>query len=217
MQKSVMVVILCICFLGVPSYANAGASDRLPYPLDQGNTWIYVGERSNTTFTLTVSGTKKICDRKCIRIEGSDDSEYYWLIDDTGIHQTRIVQSDGVIITTCPPQKILSRDAKPEARACIKPFEGTITLEGATEKSGRIKGWLLNMVEGVTDLETPAGMFEDCLQVLSISRMNNDPGNRGVITRQIIWIDPAVGIIKWYRPEMGDTFILEDYSIREAE
>lgn len=220
MRKAACVIaILCVPALFAPCFAEPAKSatdSQWPYPFDEGRWWTYELPDGGS-FTLTVNGTETVCGKKCIRIEGSDGSKYYWFIDDSGIYQTRIVQSGGIIMTFCPPQALVSRNPTPSSEACIKPFDAALRMQDGTSHKERIKGWSLEVMDGVTDVTVPAGTFKDCLQVTSIGRINGALGNLGETTTQVIWICPDIGIVKWYRSDMDGVLRLESYSGPEQD
>jgi hypothetical protein len=215
MKKSVAISILCVCFLCVPSFADPEEStpDVAQYfPLDQGRWWAYVEPRSQDTFTLEVDGTKEICGKKCVRVVGSDGTEFYFTGGEKGLLKTRAVYPDGYVVDFCPPLELSPAQAYPGAEACVKPFEGDI-------KKGRgvSKGWYLFVVEEVAKLKVPAGTFENCLRMTLLSHSYADPRSAGVLQREIVWYAPNVGIVKWLRPDSKVSLVLEDYSHSESD
>ena len=192
------------------------------YPLEVGNTWVLESTDGAERLTYSITGPEVI-NGQALNIlniissltsdptgEPTDHDKYFVTLNDEGIllHQTITDEGAfGIAEATFDPPTIFFPTALPVEHQWEVVTETVLDLVGPVVSTSTIK------VEAIEDVETPAGIFQNCVK-LDIKRK--------VDTAAIVvnyhfrqWLAPDVGPIKFQNVRQDVTYELQSYSLVE--
>ena len=208
-----LLVLSLIC-----SFALTAAAQNY-YPVEIGNTWIFLSADGAEQRTYTFEEPEDIDSEELIlfkitnEVLGTDTSvidKYYITVDSEGgliLHQSAVDQGAfGIAESTFDPPVIFFPAGLPLGHIWEIVTETTLKLVGAATSTSTIE------VVAIEDVESPAGVFEDCVK-LEI--------NRVVVTALVTirltyyqWLAPDVGPVK-YINDQDILYELQSYDLVE--
>ncbi|RKU12006.1 hypothetical protein C6503_18085 [Candidatus Poribacteria bacterium] len=192
------------------------------YPLEVGNTWILESTDGAERLTYSITGPEVINGQelKILNIvtsltgdptgEPTDHDKYFVTLNDEGIllHQTITNEGAfGIAEATFDPPAIFFPTALPVGHQWEVVTETVLDLVGPVTSTSTIT------VEAIEDVETPAGIFQNCVK-LDIDR-KVDTAAIVVPYRFRQWLAPDVGPIKFQNVLQDVTYELQSYNLVE--
>ena len=174
------------------------------YPLEVGNTWVLESTDGSEKLTYSITGPEVI-DGQELNIlnivtsltsdptgEPIDHDKYFITLNDEGIllHQTMTDEGAfGIAEATFDPPAIFFPTALPIGHQWEVVTETVLQLVGPVVSTSTLE------VVAIEDVETPAGIFQDCVK-LDIKRKVD---TAAIVTRYefLQWLAPDVGPIKF--------------------
>ena len=192
------------------------------YPLEVGNTWILESNDGAERLTYSITGPEVINGQELNTLnivtsltsdptgEPTDHDKYFVTLNEEGIllHQTMTDEGAfGIAEATFDPPAIFFPTALPVGHQWEIVTETVLQLVGPITSTSTIE------VVAMEDVETPAGVFQDCVK-LNIKRK--------VVTALTViryefnqWLAPDVGPIKFEDALQGIVYELQSYNLVE--
>ena len=192
------------------------------YPLEVGNTWVLESTDGAERLTYSITGPEVI-DGQALNIlniasslagdptsEPFDHDRYFVTLNDEGIllHQTITDEGAfGIAEATFDPPAIFFPAALPVGHQWEVVTETVLDLVGPVTSTSTIE------VVAIEDVETPAGIFQDCVK-LDIKR---DVDTAAIVVSYHFaqWLAPDVGPIKFQNVLQNVTYELQSYNLVE--
>ena len=192
------------------------------YPLEVGNTWVLESSDGAERLTYSITGPEVINGQELNILniatsltsdptgEPTDHDKYFVTLDEEGIllHQTMTDEGAfGIAEATFDPPAIFFPAALPIGHTWEVVVETELQLVGPTTSTSTLE------VIAMEDVETPAGVFQDCVK-LNIKR-------KAVTALAIVryeynqWLAPDVGPIKFENVLQDITYELQSYNLVE--
>ncbi len=203
----------------VCSFAMTAAAQNY-YPTEIGNTWVLITTDGAERRTYTLEGPENIDGEELILLKiatetlGTEtvDIDNYFVTAEAGallLHQTATAEGTfGTAEATFDPPVVFFPAALPLAHKWEIVTETELKIVGPVTSTSTIE------VVAIEDVETPSGIFENCVK-LEIKRR--------VVTALAVlrstshqWLAPDVGPIKFEDVDQGVVFELENYNLVEA-
>ncbi len=193
------------------------------YPLEVGNTWTLESTDGAERLTYSITGPEVINGQelKILNIATSltsdatgepfDHDKYFVTLNDEGIllHQTIVDEGAfGIAEATFDPPATFFPTALPVGHQWEIVTETVLQLVGPVTSTSTIE------VIAIEDVETPAGIFQNCVK-LDIKRIV-DTALGKVNYHFYQWLAPDVGPIKFQNAIQGVTYELQNYDLVEA-
>lgn len=192
------------------------------YPLEVGNTWVLKSTDGAETLTYSITGPEVINGQelKILNIvtslagdptgEPTDRDKYFVTLNDEGIllHQTITDEGAfGIAEATFDPPTIFFPTALPVGHQWEVVTETVLDIVGPVTSTSTIE------VEAIEAVETPAGIFQNCVK-LDIKRVV-DTAAIAVRYHFRQWLAPDVGPIKFQNVRQDVTYELQNYDLIE--
>ena len=208
--KALSVLILTCCFALTVRAANY-------YPVAVGNTWVFLSADGSEqrTYTLLASENTEVEDLIELKITTEAlgtgvaviDAYFITLENDGGLllHQSETDErAFGIAAATFDPPVIFFPAELPLGHTWQIIANTELILAGAVISTSIIK------VVAIEDIETPAGIFQDCVK---LEIQQNDDTALGVFRQTSYqWLAPDVGPVK-YINEQEVLYELESYTL----
>ena len=191
------------------------------YPVEVGNTWVFLSADGTEQRTYTIEGPENVDGEELIVLKitteplGTDIlyvDKYFITVESDGgliLHQSAVDQrAFGIAEATYDPPTTFFPAALPLGHNWEIVTNTELKLVGPTTSTSTIE------VVAIEDVETPIGVFKDCVK-LDIKRK--------VVTAVAIqrynfvqWLAPNVGPVKYLDVDQDILFELQSYNLVEA-
>ena len=191
------------------------------YPVEVGNTWVFLNADGTEQRTYTIEGPENVDGEELIVLKittealGTDTfyvDKYFITVESDGgliLHQSAVDQrAFGIAEATYDPPTTFFPAALPLGHNWEIVTNTELKLVGPTTSTSTIE------VVAIEDVETPIGVFKDCVK-LDIKRK--------VVTAVAIqrynfvqWLAPDVGPVKYLDVNQDILFELQSYNLVEA-
>ena len=210
--KAVLIWVLICCFGLTVAAENY-------YPTEVGNTWVFLSADSSEQLTYTLEIPEHTDVEKLIALKitnealGTDVSvtdTYLITVENDGgllLHQSAVDQGAfGIAAATFNPPVTFFPAELPLGRTWQILIETQLKLVGATTSTTTIE------VVAIEDVETPAGVFKDCVKLKLNQRDVTALTTRRTTSYQ--WLAPDVGPVK-YLNSQDILYELQSYTLIE--
>ncbi len=212
-QKALLVLCLIFCFTVTATATNY-------YPSEIGNTWVFVSDDGGQQLTYTLQASEDTDVEGLIVLKVTNEGIGTGITTSTDIYSIT-VENDGSLLlhqsttdqgpfgiaeaTYVPPVTFFPADL-PLGHTWQILTETELDLVGAVTTTSTIK------VVAIEDIQTPAGVFEDCVKL----EINQKDATASTVLRKTSyqWLAPDVGPVKFISAQ-DILFELQSYNLVE--
>ena len=194
------------------------------YPLESGRWWQYttttvvLDEPVEQKLLIANLGTGKL-EGRIVNVQRVQRGLFRYFVDnDDGVARVAARSENAPITKFDPPQIVIPgmREAgtKFTIRSGLRVIESRTFARQDKLRPRKIPIELLARVDGIDDVvETPAGIFEHCLRIVSegstFVRVDRGNASAEVTVTQSDWYAPGIGLVKSERTEQSDSTFLK--------
>lgn len=205
MKKTMLAVLINLCFLVTCLYANYDLQQY--FPMGQQDSWVYsltervasqeaVKEGTIITVGFVVSGEEAVSmsgpARMFFKYSDGEQNEYSISKDSEGLKATKFVEEGDQNSVFDPP--VLLLPAKFNEGETVE-YSGVVTYADSNGEKKKAKIKREFSLGGIEDIETKAGMFKECYR-LSIKEVFDDEKEEIKSNLYTIWLSSEVGKVK---------------------